>query len=690
MMKENFLLEIGCEELPAKALPKLAQSLLDGIRAGLNDAELIYTDAKWLASPRRLAVYITDLQTQQPEQHIERKGPPLKAAYDKDGQATKALSGFLDSCGAQRSELSELETPKGVWLMYKGVKPGQATADLLPGIVETTIKKLPIPKPMRWGNGKTEFIRPVHWLVMMLGKAFVPANILGQQADRVTYGHRFMAPKALKLKQASDYVSTLENKGKVIVDFEQRKRIIRELSEKSAKKVHGKAVIDDALLNEVCGLVEWPVPMLANFDRSFLKVPAEALIASMEEHQKCFAVIDDYGKLMPHFIAISNIASKQPMKVIKGNEKVMNARLSDAKFFYELDNKHRLDSRLEALNSVVFQKQLGTLHDKANRISQLASSIAEALNADTAQAARSGLLAKADLMSEMVGEFPALQGIMGCYYAKHDGEGDTVANAIREHYQPKFAGDDLPNSQESCAVALADKLDTLVGIFGINQAPTGDKDPFALRRAAIGVFRIITEKQLSLNLTPLVNLAADLYGDKLSNDNLVTDVINFIFERMRAYYKEQNVAHGVFEAVLAKRPTKLLDFQARIDAVLKFNQLPEAKALAEANKRVRNILTKNADKGLTGDVQINLLEDVAEKELAQHLQQSQAEVKRLCDTGDYSSALFRLAELRQPIEAFFADVMVMADNPALRNNRLLLLNQLRELFLQIADISVLS
>lgn len=686
-MHNDFLVEIGCEELPAKHIDRLAQALLQGITEGLQKAQLSFDKANYLASPRRLAVTVHGLQLQQAQQAFERKGPPLKAAYDANGNPSRALQGFLQSCGAQLNQLTELTTDKGVWLQYKGIKPGQAASHLLPAIVSDTIKRLPMPKTMRWGKHDIEFLRPVQWLVMMLGEQVIAHQMLGKSSRQQTVGHHFMAPQMLNLVHANQYENLLAEQGKVIVDPAKRRQLIIEQSQTLATSINGKAVIDEELLAEVTNLVEWPVALLASFDPDFLQVPAEALIAAMQVHQKSFAVMDDKQQLLPYFITISNIDSKHKKQVIQGNQKVMAARLADAKFFYDIDSKKRLEVYLPALNAVSFQKQLGSLHDKALRISQLAQTIAEQLGADTTMAARAGLLAKADLVSEMVQEFPELQGIMGYYYAKDEDAG--IRDAIKQHYQPKFSGDQLPESKLACAVALADKLDTLAGIFGIGQVPTGDKDPFALRRAAMGVVRILLERQLPLDLYQLINQSIMAYADRLSNQHVASKLFDFILERLRTWYRDKQVSSEIVNAVMAKCPHQLIDVDARVNALLDFMQQPEAKPLCEANKRLRNILQKNANDDLNGGVEVNLLQEPAEQQLVEQLQKTVVEIQQASDHQNYQQVLSQLANLHSPLEAFFDNVMVISENMALRENRLRLLQQLRQLFLQVADLSLL-
>ena len=559
---------------------------------------------------------------------------------------------------------------------------------LIPAIAASALAKLPIAKPMRWGSESTQFIRPVHTVTMLFGEQLIQGELLGVASDRVIRGHRFMGEAELTLKHADEYEALLDNSGKVIVDYERRKAIIREQVEAVAAHENGVAAIDEALLEEVTSLVEWPVTLVGSFEEKFLDVPSEALIYTMKDHQKYFPVLDKEGNLLPRFIFVSNIVSRDPKQVVSGNEKVVRPRLADAEFFFETDKKKTLESRLESLSTVLFQKQLGTLKEKSERIADTAEAIALKINADAKHAKRAGLLSKTDLMTEMVLECPDVQGIMGMYYARFDGEAEEVAVALNEQYLPRFAGDKLPESLVACAVSLADKLDSLVGIFGIGQAPKGDKDPFALRRAAIGLLRIITDKNLDLDIVDLVEIAKTNYADKLTNENVVTDVVEFLFARFRATYQANGYSVELIQSVLERRPTKPVDFEKRIQAVAKFQTLPEAAPIAAANKRISNILAKVKEE-INADIDTNLLQEDAEKALSEKLGSLESKLSPLFAAGDYESALFELATLQAPVDAFFDGVMVMADDLAVKQNRLALLNRLRNLFLQVADVSVL-
>lgn len=689
MQALDFLVEIGTEELPPKALKKLSESFAQGIESGLQQASLAYESCELFAAPRRLAVRINGLATQQADIQIEKRGPAINAAFDADGKPTKALQGFARSCGAEPEQLEKMETDKGTWLVYRSTQAGKATSDLLPDMVTQSLNQLPIPKRMRWGARRTEFVRPVHWIVMLFGNDVVNANILGLTAGRVTRGHRFHSTGELTINSPKSYEEQLLNEGKVIASFAQRREKIGQAVRSIAETVQGTAVIDEDLLDEVTALNEWPVPLIGRFEERFLQVPSEALISSMKEHQKYFHVLNAQGEMLPNFITIANIESSDPQKVVEGNEKVIRPRLSDAAFFFETDKKTTLEARVERLKPIVFQAQLGTIYDKVQRVSQLAGNIAESIGGNGQYARRAGLLSKSDLVSEMVLEFPELQGIMGSYYARHDGEADEVATALNEQYMPRFAGDQLPTTLTGCAVAIADKLDSLVGIFGINQPPTGTKDPFALRRAALGILRIVVEKNLSLDLAECIDWAIAAHQDLPAN-NLKDTVIDYMLERFRAWYEEEGVPAEVFLAVHARRPTRPADFNQRVKAVNQFRQMPEAEALAAANKRVSNILAKQHATDIAQQVSTDLLELEAEKVLAAAIAQQTQLIQPLSENGQYAEALQSLAALRAPVDRFFDDVMVMVDNESVKNNRLALLHQLRQLFLRVADISLLS
>lgn len=686
MHTAEFLVEIGTEELPPKALKKLSEAFASGIESGLQEAELSYEQVSIYASPRRLAVRISALQAIQADKTVERKGPAKKAAFDADGQPTKALQGFARGCGVEVSALSEIETDKGVWMVYYLEQKGQAAADLLPEIVANSLSKLPIPKRMRWGSSAVEFVRPVHWVLMLLDDQVVPAEILGLKASNTTRGHRFHAPQEILINRPEEYVAKLEAEGKVKVDFAQRSEMIREQVVAAAQQVNGVAEIDEDLLEEVTALNEWPHAVVGDFDESFLTVPSEALISAMKGHQKYFHILDAGGKLMAKFITISNIESSNPESVKKGNERVIRPRLSDAKFFWDQDRKQPLDDFLPRLKTVVFQQKLGTLYDKVERLESLTVKIGKPLGQDPQLLERAARLSKCDLMSEMVGEFPNLQGVMGRYYALSQNEDAQVAEAIDAQYQPRFAGDDLPVSGVAQALAIADKLDTITGIYGLGQVPTGDKDPFALRRSALGLMRIIIEKELDLDLQFLIRESLKLHDAISVTDDLVLDIYDFIVSRLKAYYAEKGISAEQFEAVRVCAPAHPLDFAKRIDAVRQFSQMAEAESLSAANKRISNIL-KKVDGEIAETVDTQRFEGAAEKDLFAVLDALREDVSNLIANRDYTKAMQSLAKIKQPVDVFFDDVMVMADDETVRNNRLALLNQIYQLFLQIADIS---
>lgn len=688
MNSKDLLIELGTEELPPKALNTLAISFADSIEHQLAGSELAFTSVVSRNSPRRIAVIVTDLQEQQADKQVVKRGPAISAAFDDSGAPTKAAMGWARGNGIAVEDAERLVTDKGEWLVYTAVETGKNVTELLQGFIGKAIKQLPISRPMRWGSSEHSFIRPVHRVTVLYGTDIVDCQILGIKSSNQVTGHRFHHPELVTITEASTYIEQMAN-AHVLVDFEQRKAMIREQIEELAEQENATPIMDDELLTEVAALVEWPVAHVATFSESFLQVPKEALIYTMKDDQRYFPLENREGKLLPRFIFISNIESKEPRQVIEGNEKVVRPRLADAQFFFTTDQKTKLAARVDKLHSVLFQKQLGTLGEKAQRISTLAAQIAADLDADSEAAERAGLLAKADLMSEMVMEFPEVQGVMGMHYARIDGEGETVARAIEAHYRPRFAGDNLPESHVDCAVALADKLDTLVGIFGIGQTPKGDRDPFALRRAAIGMLRILVEKQLPLDLNELVHNAAVGYGEKIThNDELIAQVVDFLLGRFRAYYEDQGISVDVIQAVLARRPTVALDFDSRTQAVFSFKRNPEAEALAAANKRVGNILAKA--ESVAPNVNTSLLSEDAEKALYQALQNVKGEVNTNIKQGDYDAALSCLAGLRAPVDAFFDGVMVNADESAIRQNRLALLQELRQIFLEIADISVLQ
>ena len=688
MTTQNFLVEIGTEELPPKALKTLATSFADNVEAELNQAGLTFDKIEWFAAPRRLAVKVLNLSTQQPSKEIEKRGPAVSAAFDAEGKPTKAAEGWARGCGITVDQAERIATDKGEWLVHRAKIEGQPTKNLLNSIVANALAKLPIPKPMRWADKTVQFIRPVHTVTMLLADELIEGEILGVASARTIRGHRFLGEKEFEIQHADQYPQLLREKGSVVADFNERKAEILAKSQAKATALGGMADIEESLLEEVTSLVEYPNVLAAKFEERFLAVPAEALVYTMKGDQKYFPIYDKDGKLLPHFIFVSNINPEDPTAIIEGNEKVVRPRLTDAEFFFKTDLKQKLVDRLPRLETVLFQQQLGTLKDKTDRIEQLAGEIAKQIGADEAKAKRAGLLSKCDLMTNMVFEFTDTQGVMGMHYARHDGEDEEVAVALNEQYMPRFAGDELPKSLVASAVALADKFDTLTGIFGIGQAPKGSADPFALRRAALGALRIIVEKNLPLDLEDVVKKSAALFGDKLTNQNVVADVVDFMLGRFRAWYQDEGIAVDVIQSVLARRPTRPADFDARVRAVSHFRTLDSAEALAAANKRVSNILAK-ADAAI-GEINLTACVEPAEKALAEAVLALRTEVQPLIAQGDYTAVLDKLANLRAPVDSFFDNVMVNAEDPALRQNRLAILNTLQGLFLQVADISVLQ
>ncbi|WP_162047492.1 glycine--tRNA ligase subunit beta [Vibrio taketomensis] len=687
-MAKEFLIELGTEELPPTQLRTLAEAFAANFEAELKAAELTHEGVKWFAAPRRLALKVAALAENQADKIVEKRGPAVSAAFDAEDNATKAAQGWARGCGITVDQAERMVTDKGEWLLFKQEVKGQPTSDIVVELAAKALAGLPIAKPMRWGNKTTQFIRPVKTLTMLMGSDLIQGEILGVASDRVIRGHRFMGEREFTIDSAEQYPAILEERGKVMADYEARKAIILADAQKAAAAIGGIADLEDDLVEEVTSLVEWPVVLTAKFEEEFLKVPAEALVYTMKGDQKYFPVYDENKKLLPNFIFVSNIESKEPRYVIEGNEKVVRPRLADAEFFFNTDRKSKLIDRLPMLENAIFQQQLGTIKDKTDRITELAGYIAEQIGADVEKSKRAGLLAKCDLMTSMVFEFTDTQGVMGMHYARHDGEAEEVAVALNEQYMPRFAGDDLPSNGVSAAVAMADKLDTIVGIFGIGQAPKGS-DPFALRRASLGVLRIIVEYGYNLDLVDLVAKAKSLFGDRLTNDNVEQEVIEFMLGRFRAWYQDEGFSVDIIQAVLARRPTKPADFDQRVKAVSHFRELEAAEALAAANKRVGNILAK-FDGELAAEIDLALLQEDAEKVLAENVEVMTEALEPAFATGNYQEALSKLADLREPVDAFFDNVMVMADDEALKTNRLTLLNNLRNLFLQIADISLLQ
>jgi glycyl-tRNA synthetase beta chain len=688
MNQADLLFELGTEELPPGALAKLSAALETEILRRLDQAGITHGAATRYAAPRRLALWIRDVALTQPDRIEERRGPALQAAFDQDGKPTKALEGFARSCGVTPDQLQQQETDKGTWLVSRQEVAGQATEALLPEILQQAIHALPIPKRMRWGTSEEAFLRPVHWMVLLLGAQVVPMTLFGIQTGQHSRGHRFHAPDSIQISSAAAYADTLETQGKVIADLARRREMIREQITALGTTLGGTTSIDAVLLDEVTALVEWPVALAGKFEPRFLEVPQEALIASMQDHQKFFPVLNADGRLLPVFITVSNLESHDPQKVIEGNERVIRPRLSDAAFFWEQDRKQPLESRRARLAHVVYQTQLGSVLEKSDRVTALAAYIAQQLGSEVAHAQRAGTLCKCDLLSAMVFEFPELQGLMGRYYAQADGEAEAVAIALEEQYKPQAAGDDLPATPTGQALALAERMDTLVGLFGIGQPPTGDKDPFALRRAALGVLRILIERALPLDLAALIEQTQGGYPAGVLKDDVREPVLDFMLSRLRAYYSEAGLALNAFEAVLACRPTQPLDFDQRIRAVAAFASREEAASLAAANKRTSNLL-KKVDEALPDVVDPAVLSAPAEQALLQATEALEDEVRAASAAADYPRALEALARLREPVDRFFDEVMVMSEDATERGNRLALLQRLRHLFLHVADVSLL-
>ncbi|MDF1831632.1 MAG: glycine--tRNA ligase subunit beta [Porticoccaceae bacterium] len=688
-MKQDFLVEIGTEELPPKSLKTLMSAFTLGIEAELNKAKLPHTAIKGYATPRRLAVLVSGLDSQQADTQTERLGPAVAAAFDNNGSPTPPALGFAKGCGVPVEDLEQTQTDKGPRLVFRRLEEGLATEALLPDLVNKALKDLPIARRMRWGASRIEFVRPVHWVVMLLGKNVVPGKIMGLESGRTTRGHRFHSNNEISIATPSDYANTLRQ-AFVIADFVERRSLIEEGVNALARGAEGNAVIDVDLLDEVTALNEWPVPLMGRFDKHFLDVPAEALVSSMKEHQKYFHVVDGADQLLPLFITVANIDSRDATKVIAGNEKVIRPRLSDAAFFYKTDRNTTLEKRSEMLKHVVFQAKLGSMHDKSQRVAVLAEYLAPTIGAEPKLAKRAAVLSKADLMTEMVQEFADLQGTMGRYYAQHDGEDDAVAAALYEQYLPRFAGDSVASSSVGATLAIADRLDTLVGIFGIKQPPTGSKDPFALRRASLAVLRTLVERGIDLDLKLALDKALSQHNNlNLSTEEISKQVLTYMLDRFKSWYEEDRIRPEVVFAVMAKSPTRPLDIHRRVQAVNEFSELPEARNLASANKRVSNILSKQ-DTEITTHVNAELLNEGAERDLAEQLATLSDTLQPLIANKEYSQILQQLAQLQQPVDAFFDQVMVMSDDLALRQNRMAILSQLRELFLEVADVSLLA
>ena len=712
----DLLVEIGTEELPPKALRALSEAFATELAAELDRAGLAHGTAAPFATPRRLAVLVPGVPGTQPDRDVERRGPPLARAFDENDEPTKAALGFARSVGVEVDRLVRIETGDGAWLGYRSTKPGATLASLLPGMVERALARLPVPRRMRWADRDTEFVRPVHWVVLMHGAAVIEAEILGVPSGRATRGHRFHHPGGIVLEDAVRYESALRDQGRVVAGFDERMETIRTQAERAAEELGGKALVDPSLLDENAALVEWPVAIAGDFDEHFLKLPAAVLTTTMQEHQRYFPVAGQDGALMPHFIAVSNIESRNPATVRKGNERVIRPRLRDAEYFFFTDREHRLDSRLKELGKVVFQRGLGSLHARSQRVAALAGRVARAMGGSgeaVAHAERAGLLSKCDLVTEMVGEFPELQGEMGREYARLDGEPVAVADAIGELYMPRFADDAIPGTATGRAVAIADKLDTIAGCVSLGQIPTGDRDPFALRRAALGALRIMIEGELDLDLGKMIEAAFECYAEQAreapgaaregdpddmatpagaASPDTATEVRRFMLDRLRAYFADRSIPTDVFNAVLAKEPERPLDFAMRVRAVQAFRALPEATSLAAANKRIRNIL-RQAEQGaigVPGTVDDALLGADAERSLSATLDGIELRVREMLDAREYTGALASLAGLRDDVDHFFDTVKVMDDDEALRGNRLALLARIGALFMETADISLLQ
>lgn len=677
MNTQDFLLELGTEELPPKLLQKISNALTTNLTDQLSELKLSFGKVESFATPRRLAVLVHDLQLQQDDQTVERKGPALSAP-------DQAVEGFAKSCGVSKQDLSHKAFGKADYYFFTKEQKGLKTTDLLEDVVDTAIKKIPIAKPMRWGNLDFTFVRPTHWLVMMLGSEVVPATVMGLSAGNTTKGLRFTGEQEFGIDNAADYQQTLFDRAQIEVDFDARKQIIRKQVMQVASKSKANAVIDESLLDEVCALVEYPCAFSGGFDQKFLSVPEEALISAMKSHQKYFHMVDDNEKLLPSFISVANIESSDLSVIIDGNERVIRPRLSDSEFFWEKDKAESLESRLSKLNDVLFMKSLGSMGDKVKRIESLSSYIAGVIGANVDYSARAGLLSKSDLVSDMVGEFADLQGVMGGYYALNDGEDESVSIAIREHYHPRFSGDSLPSSKEGLVVAIADKLDTITGIYGIGQGPTGSKDPYALRRMALGLLRIMVEGQLNLDLKALIAQSLSLHSSKVDASS-ADDIYQFMMDRLRAYYKEQKVSAKAFEAVLTVRPESPYDFHRRVEALNLFTQQSESESLIKSNKRIANILKEHDNLGT--DVDTSVFVEDAEKALYEAVSNV---AKDLSSSADYEQTMNKLLGLKDSIDSFFDQVMVNTDDEILKRSRLTLLNWVRSLFLSVADISYLS
>ncbi|MBL4585240.1 MAG: glycine--tRNA ligase subunit beta [Pseudomonadales bacterium] len=688
MSQQDFLVELGAEELPPKALKALFKAFSNGIRNGLEKASLTFDELQPFATPRRLAVIVSGLQSQQPDQVSERRGPSVSAAFDDAGEPTRAASGFAQSCKVSVDQLDRLKTDKGEWLVFNSRTEGKQTDTLLPGIVEKALNDLPIPKRMRWGSTRHEFVRPVHWLIMLFGEQVIPCTLFGIESGNQTWGHRFHANHAISIAKPAVYVDTLEQQGRVIADFEKRQQQITTGIEEQAKRFDATVVVDANLLDEVTAMVEWPVALSGNFSEEYLELPEQVLVCSMITHQKFFHMVGADGKMLPKFITVANIQSNDPEVVISGNERVIRPRLADAAFFYQTDQKTTLRAQRERLKGIVFQNQLGSVYEKTVRIAKLSAFIAGQLQHNDAAVTQAGELCKSDLVTDMVSEFPELQGLMGYFYASKEGLDPAIAEALNEQYLPGFSGGPLPQSIDGSVLSVADKIDTLVGIFGIKKPPSGTRDPFALRRSSLGVLRILVDNKLDINLRECLQYAANLYPALPAGDDVVEQVFQYMTERFKVWYQDQGVPVEVFNAVCALGIDQPIDIDRRIDAVNRFRAIDGAADLSAANKRVANILAKQAS---VTDTALNtaLLEQGAETTLADSIAAKRQEVAPFVEQSNYFEALNALVALRGPVDQFFDDVMVMCDDADVRNNRMILLTELRSLFLQVADISLL-
>ncbi|MEW5942997.1 MAG: glycine--tRNA ligase subunit beta [Pseudomonadota bacterium] len=687
-MQETLLIELLTEELPPKSLARLSEAFSEGIYAGLGELGFLAAGSRYrpFATPRRLAVMVSNVLDRQPDRPVERKGPAVAAGLDADGKPTPALQGFARSCGVAVEQLEKMHDGKNECFAFRTVKPGEALEAHLAAVVGAALKKLPAPKLMRWGSNDAEFVRPVHRLIMLHGDRIVPGEVLGLASGRITGGHRFMGDAEISVAAAQDYETTLMARGKLIADYTRRMEMIQDFLTEQAR---GSTILgDNALLNEVTSLVEYPQVYAGTFSEDFLSVPQECLALSMKQHQKYFPLADANGKLLPRFLVVSNLKADDPSHIVRGNERVLRARLSDAKFFYDQDRKTRLEDRVAKLGNVVYHNKLGTQLERVQRLRKLAGAIAAKLGANVELAERAAYLCKADLLTDMVGEFPELQGVMGKYYARHDNEPAEVAQAIEEHYYPRFAGDGLPADNIGAAAALADKLDALVGIYGIGLVPTGDKDPFGLRRHALGVLRILAEKELPLDLVQLLQLARSQFPDEMVADSVAVDLHGFMLERLRNYLRDRGYEPNEIEAVVSQSPTRIDLVTPRLAAVQAFRKLPEAEALATANKRIQNILKKTA--APEGEPDPALMSETAEKTLFEAMNGLAPTVSSFVQNREYTDALCRLAGVRREVDTFFDEVMVMTDEPLTRNNRLALLKALGGVMNQVADISKLA